>query len=205
VALGHRIRLVLAAGAAAALFAAAPAGAQHFSDGYKFLQAVEKGDVDTVKDLISKNSTVVDARDLGDGHTALHTAVRRRDSVWVRYLLTTGANPNLADKQGVTPLMLASQLGYVEGIGILASKGAEVDAPNDAGETPLMLAVHRRDLPMVRMLLAGGADPGRSDNSGRTARDYARVEGFTSATEEFAKNDKERAKKKSGQIYGPTF
>lgn len=203
-ALGHRIKLVLAAGAAAALIAATPAGAQRFSDGYKFLEAVDKGDVDTVKDLIAKNSTVIDARDLADGHTALHTAVRRRDSVWLRYLLTFNANPNLADKKGVTPLMLASQIGYVEGIGILASKGAEVDTPNDAGETPLMLAVHRRDLAMVRMLLAGGADPGRSDNSGRTARDYARVEGFTQATEEFAKDAKTRTKK-SNQIYGPTF
>ncbi len=203
-ALGHRIKLVLAAGAAAALIAATPAGAQRFSDGYKFLEAVDKGDVDTVKDLIAKNSTVIDARDLADGHTALHTAVRRRDSVWLRYLLTFNANPNLADKKGVTPLMLASQIGYVEGIGILASKGAEVDTPNDAGETPLMLAVHRRDLAMVRMLLAGGADPGRSDNSGRTARDYARVEGFTQATEEFAKDAKTRTKK-SNQTYGPTF
>lgn len=202
-ALGHRIKLVLAAGAAAALFAATPAGAQHFSDGYKFLQAVEKSDVDTVKDLIAKNSTIIDSRDVTDGHTALHTATRRRDSVWLRYLLTFGANPNLADKQGVTPLMLASQLGYVEGIGILASKGAKVDAANDAGETPLILAVHRHDMPMVRILLAGGADPGLSDNSGRTARDYARLEGFSQALEEF---DKGKAKtRKSGQTYGPTF
>jgi ankyrin repeat protein len=204
VALAHRIKLVLAAGAAALLLVALPAGAQHYSDGFKFLQAVDKGDVDTVKDLISKNSTVVDSRDVTDGHTALHTATRRRDSVWLRYLLTSGANPNLADKQGVTPLMLASQLGYVEGIGILASKGAQVDTANDAGETPLILAVHRQDMPMVRILLAGGADPGLSDNSGRSARDYARLEGFSQAIEAFDKNTKARTKK-SGQTYGPTF
>ena len=62
-ALGHRIKLVLGASAAAALFAATPAAAQHFSDGYKFLQAVEKGDVNTVKDLIAKNSTIIDSRE----------------------------------------------------------------------------------------------------------------------------------------------
>jgi ankyrin repeat protein len=204
VALGHRIKLVFAAGAAATLLAATPAAAQRYSDGFKFLQAVEKGDIDTVKDLFNKNSTVIDARDLSDGHTALHTATKRRDSVWLRYLLTLGANPNLPDKQGVTPLMLASQLGYVDGIAILASKGAKVDAPNDAGETPLMLAVHRKDMPMLRILLAGGADPGRSDNSGRSARDYAKLEGLGQALEEFAKNDKSRTKK-PGQTYGPSF
>lgn len=203
-ALGHRIKLVFAAGAAAALLAAAPAAAQRFSDGYKFLQAVEKSDVETVKDLISKNSTVIDSRDVVDGHTALHTATKRRDSVWLRYLLTFGANPNLADKQGVTPLMLASQLGYVEGIAILVSKGAKVDASNDAGETPLILAVHRKDIPMLRILLAGGADPGRSDNSGRSARDYAKLENVGQALEEFDKGAKARTKK-PGQTYGPTF
>jgi ankyrin repeat protein len=204
VAIGHRIKLAFAAGAAAALLAAAPAAAQRYSDGFKFLQAVEKSDVETVKDLINKNATVIDSRDVSDGHTALHTAVRRRDSVWLRYLLTFDANPNLADKHGVTPLMLASQLGYVEGIGILAAKGARVDTANDAGETPLILAVHRRDIPMVKILLAGGADPGRSDNSGRTARDYAKLEGVTQATEEFDKSAKTKTKK-PGQTYGPTF
>lgn len=203
-ALGHRIKLALAAGAAAALLTAAPATAQRFSDGYKFLEAVDKGEVDKVKDLVNKNSTVVDARDVTDGHTALHIATKRRDTGWLRYLLTLGANPNVADKQGVTPLMLASQLGYVEGISMLASKGAKVDSANEAGETPLILAVHKRDLPMLRILLVAGADPDRSDNSGRTSRDYAKLEGFTAALDEFARNDKS-GKKKPGQTYGPTF
>lgn len=203
-ALGHRIKLGFAAVAAAGLLAASPAGAQRYSDGFKFLQAVDKGELETVKDLVNKNSTVVDARDISDGHTGLHTTVKRRDGPWLRYLLSLGANPNIADKDGVTPLMLASQLGFVPGIEMLAQKGAKVDASNDAGETPLILAVHRRDAPMLRILLAAGASADRSDNSGRTARDYAKVEGFAQAIEEFDKNDKSRTKK-SGQTYGPSF
>ena len=203
-AIGLRIKQAFAAGAAAALLAATPVAAQTYSDGFKFLQAVEKSDFDTVKRLMNKNSTVIDSRDVSDGHSALHIAIRRRDAGWLRYLLTLGANPNLADKQGVTPLMLASQLGFVDGIALLASKGAKVDTTNDAGETPLILAVHRHDLPMVRILLAGGANPDRSDNSGRTAREYAKLENVSQATEEFDKNDKSR-KKNPGQTYGPTF
>lgn len=199
-ALGHRMKLVLAA----ALLMSAPAAAQHYSDGYKFLEAVDKSELETVKQLVNKNSTIVDSRDVVDGHSALHTTVKRRDASWLRYLLTLGANPNTADKNGVTPLMLASQLGFTEGIEMLAQKGARVDASNDAGETPLILAVHRRDTPMLRILLAAGANPDRSDNSGRTARDYAKVEDFTQALEEFDRNDKARVKK-PGQIYGPTF
>jgi uncharacterized protein len=204
VAIRHRIKLALAAGAGFALLVAAPASAQHYSDGYKFLDAVDKGELDKVKELVNKNSTVVDSRDVSDGHTALLTTVKRRDGPWLRYLLTLGANPNLADKRGVTPLMLASQLGFTEGIEMLAQRGAKVDEANDAGETPLILAVHRRDVPMLRILLAAGADPDHSDNAGRTARDYAKIENVPQALDEFAKNDK-KGKRKTGQTYGPTF
>lgn len=203
-AIGHRVKLAAAAGAGAMLLAAAPLGAQNYSDGFRFLQAVDKSEADKVKDLFNKNSTVIDSRDVVDGHTALHIATKRRDSTWLRYLLTLGANPNIADKSGVTPLMLASQLGFVEGIAILASKGAKVDSANDAGETPLILAVHRHDIAMVRILLAGGADPDHSDNSGRTARDYAKLENVSQALDEFSRNGK-AGKKKPGQTYGPSF
>ena len=203
-AIGNRIKLAFAAGAGALLLAAMPAAAQTYSDGFKFLSAVDKSELDKVKALVNKNATVVDARDVADGHTGLHIAIKRRDIGWLRYLLSLGANPNLADKRGVTPLMLASQLGFVDGIAMLASKGAKVDATNDAGETPLILAVHRHDIPMVRILLAGGADPDRSDNSGRTARDYAKLEDVSQALDEFAKNDK-AGPKKSAQTYGPKF
>jgi ankyrin repeat protein len=204
VAIAHRIKLAVTAGAL--LLAASPAAAQQYSDGYKFLQAVEKSDLTTVKELVNKNSTVVDSRDISDGHSALHTAIKRRDSGWLRYLLSLGANPNLADKRGVTPMMLASQIGFVEGIEMLAQKGARVDESNDAGETPLILAVHKRDIPMLRILLAAGADPDRSDNSGRTARDYAKLDGPASAAlDEIVKHDKDKKARKPGETYGPTF
>jgi hypothetical protein len=204
VAIAHRIKLAVTAGAL--LLAASPAAAQQYSDGYKFLQAVDKSDLTTVKELVNKNSTVVDSRDISDGHSALHTAIKRRDSGWLRYLLSLGANPNLADKRGVTPMMLASQIGFVEGIEMLAQKGARVDESNDAGETPLILAVHKRDIPMLRILLAAGADPDRSDNSGRTARDYAKLDGPASAAlDEIVKHDKDKRARKPGETYGPTF
>ena len=49
--------------------------------------------------------------------------------------------------------------------------------PNDTGETPLISATHRRDLGLVRILLKAGANPDRADNSGRSARDYAALDG----------------------------
>jgi len=179
VALVHRIRrAALAAALLAGLgLAAAPAAAQLFSDGFKFLEAVDKEDRDKVIELVNKNKTIVDSRDVSKGHTALHIAVKRRDLDWIAYLLGLHANPNIADKNGTTPLTLAAQNGFTEGVSVLIGAGARVDVPNNAGETPLISAVHRRDLGLLRVLLRAGANPDRNDNSGRSARDYAALEG----------------------------
>jgi ankyrin repeat protein len=202
----HRGRWAAIAVAGLSLALAAPVSAQFFSDGYKFLQAVEKEDQATVEQLLSKSSTVINARDKTDGHTALHIAVRARAYSWLSYLLGKGADPNLADNHGVTPLMLASQIGLTEAVVALARSGAKVDVTNEAGETPLISAVHNRNLPMVRLLLTAGADPDRADNSGRSARDYAKLEGGNNVEiDADERSDKDAKGKRSKGTYGPSF
>ena len=200
-------KLAAIAGAASALALAAPAGAQNYSDGYKFLQAVEKKDRSEFDQLVAKNHTVINARDLSSGRTGLHIAVARRDIVWLNYIAAEGANPNIADNRGVTPVMLASQRGWVEGLQALIKAGAHVDVPNSTGETPLISAVHQRDTQMMRVLLSAGADPDRTDNSGRSARDYARLDGRGSVTlaeiEQSARSSANR--RASADVYGPSL
>lgn len=187
---------------------AAPAAAQTYSDGYLFLKAVQDRDITKVDELLGKpGSVLINSRDITTGRTALHIAADRRDAVWLAYLLNRGANPNIADRRGVTPLMRASQLGFFDGIQHLVSKGARVDAANETGETPLILAVHRRDTAMMRALLSAGADPDRADNSGRSARDYAELEGRDSlvfAEIERADENGSRRGDEAG-AYGPSL
>lgn len=189
----------------AMLLVSVPAAAQMYSDGFKFLKAVKDKDGDTViKMLDEPGSTVVNARDISTGQSGLHIAAARRDVTWLSFLLGKGANPNLADKKGVTPLMLATQLGFAEGVQALANSGARVDVANDAGETPLISAVHRRDVALMRILLKAGADPDRTDNSGRSARDYAKLDGAGSALlAEIERNATKNAG--GGQVYGPSI
>jgi ankyrin repeat protein len=202
----HRVKLVIAAVAGAALLVAAPAGAQLYSDGYKFLKAVEEKKQAEVNELLQKNSTLIDARDLTSGRTALHIAAEKREYAWLSYLLGKGANPNIADKRGVTPLMLASQMGFVEAVNALAQSGAKVDTPNNTGETPLIAAVHRRDIAMLRVLLLSGANPDRTDNSGRSARDYAALAGPGSQIlAEIEKLADSSSGARGEQTYGPSF
>jgi len=203
---GGRLGRITLSGALATVLAfGAPAAAQTYSDGYLFLQAVEKKDLQKADELLGKpGSTLINSRDLTSGRSGLHIAADRRDVTWLAYLLDRGANPNIADRRGVTPLMRASQLGFYEGIEQLVAAGARVDVTNSTGETPLILAVHRRDTTMMRILLKAGANPDRTDNSGRSARDYAALEGRDSLVyAEIARDDSEGGG--DGAVYGPTF
>ena len=184
---------------------ALPAQAQQ-SDGYTFLKAVKEKDGTVVTDMLSQpGSTIVNARDITTGENALHIAVRRRDSTWIKFLAGKGANPNQADRNGVTPLVLATNLGFVEGVEDLIAVGAAVDQANSAGETPLISAVHRRNGALLRMLIAAGANPDRPDNSGRSARDYAALDGPSSQMLKEIERAATTDKRQAGATYGPAL
>lgn len=155
--------------------ASAPAQAQ-FSPSYNFLKAVRDRDGQKVTDMVQKpGSTVINSKDYNTGESALHIVTAGRDMQWLAFLLSRGADPNIRNRDGQTPLALASMLGWTDGARLLISQGANVNATNDRGETPLIIAVQHHDLPTVRLLLANGADPGIADHvAGMSAHDYAK-------------------------------
>lgn len=163
--------MLIAAGLSAAL--AFPAAAQQ-SDSYKLIDGVTKADGAKVTELLNQpGNTLINARaDNGDG--VLHIVIRRRDSTWLSFLLSRGADPNMRDRDGNTPMITSALLGYEEGIQQLADRRAAVNQGNNRGETPLIIAVQRQNLPMVRLLLSLGANPAQTDRvTGMSARDYA--------------------------------
>ncbi|MFM5893394.1 MAG: ankyrin repeat domain-containing protein [Novosphingobium sp.] len=168
--------LVLAATVTAALALPAPALAQ-FSDSYKFLEAVRKrNDADLQKLFEKGGSTLVNTRDQTSLDTGLHIAARQKNLRYVSFLISAGANVNMRNADGETPLVIACNLGFIEAVPPLIAAGAKVDEPNSTGETPLITAVHNRNIELMRLLLQAGASPDRKDNSGRSARDYATMD-----------------------------
>jgi uncharacterized protein len=163
---------------AALLLAAAPATAQFQSASYKFLQAVKDSKNQDVEDALNKpGSSIINTRDPSSGEGALHIVVKRGDATYLRFLLAKGADPNLRDGRGNTPLILAVIGGYADLVPILTQRGANLNQGNSSGETPLIMAVHRRDTSMVHDLLAAGADPDQRDIvAGQSARDYAKTD-----------------------------
>lgn len=189
---------------ASGLALAAPAQAQ-FSSGYKFLEAVKKKDGQQVTDMLAApGSTLVNTKDVSSGDTAMHIVTLRRDVTWIRFLASKGANVNARNSKGETPLQLASNLGFAEGVEALLQLGARVDEPNSTGETPLIAATHRKDAAMARVLLKAGANPKRNDNSGRSALDYATLDGRSNPVlEEIETAAREAAAKPKAATYGP--
>lgn len=174
------VRVMGAAGAALLMLAAAaPASAQQFSDSYNFLQAIRETDGAKVnKYLENKSLRIVNAKDRQTGEGALHIVTKRSDSTYLRVLLQQDdINANLQDGRGNTPLLIAAERGWDEGVSILIKYGANVNLANTSGETPLIRAVQVHDIEVVRQLLSAGANPDRTDNvTGKSAREYAKDE-----------------------------
>ena len=205
--LGRRGRIASAILAVLAVVLTAPAAAQFQSEGYKFLEAVKDRKGDEATDMLSKpGSQLVNTRDITSGDTGLHIVVARSDVLWIRFLLQRGADPNIRNKKGVTPLQLATAMGFTDGVEALIKGGASVNVSDQTGETPLIAAVHARNAPMVRLLLEKGADPDHNDNSGRSARNYMELQnGNSLMKQEFENADAKRAATGTKKDYGPSF
>jgi ankyrin repeat protein len=172
----RKLTLAFAAALSAAVVLPGPALAQ-FSDSYKFLEAVRKRNDEDLQKLFEKGGpTIVNTRDQTSLDTGLHIAARQKNLRYVNFLIAAGANVNMRNIDGETPLVIACNLGFIEAVPPLIAAGAKVDEPNSTGETPLITAVHNRNILMMRLLLQAGANPDRKDNSGRSARDYATLD-----------------------------
>jgi len=165
------IALMVAAGSMAT-----SAMAQQLGEvGEAFVRAVKEKDGEKVDELLQdKGMTLINTRNV-NGETALMITVARRDSTWTSFLLSNGADPNIANRSGDTPLIMAARIGYLEAAQWLVGKKARVDEANRMGETPLIIAVQGRYTPVVKYLLSKGANPDKTDNAaGYSARDYAK-------------------------------
>ena len=166
--------LKIAFAACALTLLSAPAVAQLAgNNGQDFLDAVTKRDGDKAIQLLADHPTIIDTKN-GDGDTPLIISIRAANSDWTGFLLTKGADPNLAGNHGDTPLITAAKAGFDDAAGWLIGMGANVDATTRAGETALIIAVQLRDARLAKLLLERGANPDRTDAvAGYSARDYA--------------------------------
>lgn len=131
------------------------------------LQAVWKGDILTVKELIEKGVDPKAQTKLGK--SPLHVAATKEETEIASLLIASGADVNAKDENGKTPLMEAVSAGRRANAEVLLSTGAKVNAVDENGFTALMWAAMLGFPEFVEILLENGADVNARSKDGRTA------------------------------------
>jgi len=92
-------------------------------------------------------------------------------------LMDKGADVNVRNKEGNTPLHLAVRANNRQVVELLLSKSVALDLPNHRGDTALLLAVKLGHHEIVSLLIAAGADVNVQDQLGFSALHYAVEQG----------------------------
>lgn len=95
----------------------------------------------------------------------------------IPYLVLRGADINIVDKDGFSPLMSAIHLNVVECVQRLIYAGANIEQCNQAGDTALIKAVKEGKNCIVQLLLSNQADVSHCNKDGFTALHYAAATG----------------------------
>jgi len=115
--------------------------------------AARARDMATVRSLVKPGTEVPGINEPGsDGTPALHWVVLVDDVPMAKLLLAAGADPKLANRLGVTPLVVAATNGNAEMIRVLLDAGSDANALDTAGEPPLWTAVRSGSLDSVKIL-----------------------------------------------------
>jgi ankyrin repeat protein len=125
---------------------------------------------------------------LGAGTTPLVRAAKAADHVVMKLLFEKGADPKLATRNGVTPLMAAAGVGtndadttgrvklqpdIIESITLCLDAGVDIDAVENSGRSALFGAALQGFDQVVQFLAERGAKVDLKDRNGRTALDAA--------------------------------
>jgi ankyrin repeat protein len=135
------------------------------------IDAVRKGDHETLRTLIQKGVNVNEAE--ADGATALQWAAYRDDLQSADVLLKAGAKVNAANDLGATALWNASQNGSEAMVKRLLNAGADPNLALASGETPLMVTSRTGSAAVAELLIAKGANVNATATRKQTALMWA--------------------------------
>jgi len=120
----------------------------------KLMHAIESGDVDNVRQTMekkgrsSKNPSGIDVnfQTKKNGLTSLHCVCAKYSEnqyETIKLLLRMGANPNVRDKYGATPLHYAAYQGRDGAVKLLLDNSGNPNVLNNDGKSPKQYALNR--------------------------------------------------------------
>jgi ankyrin repeat protein len=140
------------------LFRGAPSsgGEPSKDDKIKFLTAARKGELETIKKLISRYPAIISIK-TEESMSALHYAAGLGHYSVVETLLGADADVNARNNSGWTPLHFAADQGKKDLVLLLLEKGAKPNAGANDGATPLWLARNAGHKETEKILKSRGA------------------------------------------------
>ncbi|GFO07798.1 ankyrin-3 [Plakobranchus ocellatus] len=135
-----------------------------------FLQASITRNRDIFEVLYTDGAAIKNATTQWDDMPPFHFAIANGNVAAVEGMIELGADVNIADDAGMTPLHAACSFAYfpLEGVKKLLAVGADCNRSGHGGFTPLHLAVAGARPEVVRILLENGADMHLKTNLGET-------------------------------------
>lgn len=143
-------------------------------------KAVETNNKDLIAFLIDSAKQNPNAKNISDKNYPIGIAILAGNLEVAKMLLVAGANINIQNDKGLTPLMLI--MSSFEGVQqdqakeslravvrFILQNGAQVDVNDAKGKTALFYAVEQKDLPAIDLLLTAGANINHKNNAGETA------------------------------------
>tara|TARA_B100000809_G_C14902930_1_gene446920 strand:- start:147 stop:680 length:534 start_codon:yes stop_codon:yes gene_type:complete len=137
-----------------------------------FQNEVVFGELETVKKLVSERPEFINAQD-EYGVSALHNVMCEEQIETISFLIANGANMNIKNNQGISPLHLVC---YKENAELLIEAGADINQLDNQGNSPLHIQASngagREEI--IKYLIAKGADKLLENELGQTAFDIAK-------------------------------
>jgi hypothetical protein len=119
-------------------------------------EAVQKDQVERLKELLDEHPDLLHARPYPSGSTPLHAAAFYGRDAAVNELLARKAAVNAQNVSGLTPLHDCVHRGTVESAALLLDHQGDPSIRNNAGQTPLAYALEKNRPDMVELLQQRG-------------------------------------------------
>ena len=133
----------------------------------KLADFVKSNDLESLTYILERRPEKVNKKDSHNfGRTLIHVAVDLGRYKIVEYLISKGANMNIVDYDGYSPLQLAYFRGKINMFKLLANSGANVDARNYEGMTVLDIACEKGDMDIAEFVVSKGASLNERNNRG---------------------------------------
>lgn len=142
---------------------------------YMLSLACIESDTHLLKEVFQKYPSKINISGSEGGNPLLIGAACDGNLPVITVLLSFGADVNIRNDVGQTPVMTASKRGNLEIVKLLKERGADLLLEDFNGQTALHWAVTEKDTPDIcDYLIRNGLNPNRRTMQGLSALDYAK-------------------------------